>query len=593
MGSGLFSIGVSAIQVAQINMSTTGHNIANVNTPGYSRQRTIQSSNIPLMTGYGSVGQGAHVSTIERLYNAYIAKQANSAQSVVSELDVYATELGNINKMLSDVNAGLSPAIQDFFKGVQQAASDPSSLTTRQSMVSAAQALVSRFQALESRLSEQYAGVNAQVGSYVSSINSYTQQIANLNQRIITAQSAAGQPPNDLYDQRDQMVAELNKLVGVNTTTNSDGTYNVYIGNGQQLVTGTQTTTVVATPSSADSARMTVGLRSSSGVQELPESIVTGGSLGGVLNFRSQFLDRTANDLGRMAASVALTFNAQHALGQDLQGNILGDVGFVKDFFVTPKPGVIASTLNPTGAATVSISYTTPPPYNGNFYTNLTNSDYRLQTNAAGVYTLTRLSDNISWSGANLAALNTAVNSSAQGPQGFDIAESAPLVAGSSYLLQPTREAARNISVNPSIAADTRQIALAAPVHASVGTSNTGSATITPGSVSTGYAAPATPTTLTFSSAGLSGFSSFPVDVTTDGVTVSYAADPVPFTNGATISSAGMSFVISGTPSNGDTFVIARNTNGVADNRNGTLLGQLQTQNTRSGKKATYQGVYA
>ena len=594
MGSGIFSIGVSAVQNAQLGLMTTEHNISNVNTPGYNRQRIIQASNPGVLTGSGFIGQGAHVSTIERMYSSFISNQVNRAQTNVSELESYSVELGQINNMLADVNAGLSPAMKDFFTGVQKVASDPASVASRQSMVSSAQAMVARYQSLELRLGQQYEGVNNQIQGYVTSINSYSQQIANLNQSIIAAESSISQPPNDLYDQRDQLVSDLNKLVKITTTSNTDGTINVFIGNGQQLVTRTQVSKMAAMASSEDTSRITVGLSSAAGVQELSESIVTGGSLGGLLGFRSQFLDRTANELGRVAASMALTFNAQHALGQDLQGKIAGDANFVANFFTTPTPKVVANTHNPVAAPTVTASYTTPPPFNGNFYTDLTGSDYRLQSDGTTL-TLTRLSDNKAWTAASIGALNTAVATSAEGPQGFTIAASGALVAGSNYLIQPTREAARNIGVNPTIAADTRQIAAAAPVRAQAGTTNTGNATISPGKVATGYVAPgaASPVTLTYSAGNLTGFSAYPVSVTANGVTTTYAAGAVPYANGATVSFSGISFEISGTPLDGDKFLISKNVNGVSDNRNALLLGQLQTQSTMSGQKATYHGVYS
>ena len=596
--SSIFGIGVSALQNAQYGLMTTGHNITNVNTDGYNRQRVIMGTNIAVLTGAGYVGQGAYVSTIERMYSSFLGAQVNQAQTTASSLEAFSTQLGQINNMLADPNSGLSPAMLDFFKGVQQVAADPSAVAGRQAMLSAAQALVARYQGLEARFTELYEGVNSQLQGYVGSINSYAQQIAKLNEQIINAQAATNQPPNDLYDQRDQLVSELNKLIGVNTTMNSDGSYNVYIGNGQQLVTRTQVSNLVAVPSTKDPSRMTIGLSTATGSQEMPESLISGGSVSGLLAFRSQFLDRATNELGRVAASMALTFNAQHALGQDLLGNIAGDPTFVGSFFTISGPKVISNALNPASAASVTASFTSPLPNNGNFYTDLTNSDYQLGYDGTN-YTLTRMSDNVSWSAASVPALNAAVASSAQGPQGFQVSVSggAP-AAGSSYLIQPTRELGRNIAINPVIAADVRQIAAAAPVRAQTGNANTGNATITPGSVSTGYVAPAAgaPVTLSFSGGNLSGFPpATPVSVTNNGVTTNYPAPvaSIPYTNGATVTFSGISVQISGTPKDGDTFTVARNSNGVSDNRNALLLGKLQTQNTMAGGKSTYQGVYS
>ena len=596
--SSIFGIGVGALQNAQFGLMTTGHNISNVNTDGYNSQRVIMASNIAVLTGSGYVGQGAHVATIERMYSNFLGAQVNQAQTTASSLEAYSAQLAQINNMLADPNSGLSPALSDFFKGVQQVAADPSSLAARQSMLSAAQAMVARYQGIEDRLSELYSGVNGQIQGYVGSINSYAEQIAHLNEQIINAQAATSQPPNDLYDQRDQLVADLNKLIGVNTTMNTDGSYNVYIGNGQQLVTRTQVSQLVAVASSSDPSRLTVGLRNATGSQEMPESLLSGGSISGLLAFRSQFLDRAANEMGRVAASMALTFNAQHALGQDLNGNIAGDPTFAGNFFTISGPKVLANALNPASAANVTASFISPPPNNGNFYTDLTNSDYQLAYDGTN-YTLTRLSDQVSWSAASVGALNAAVNASSEGSQGFTVAVSGTPAAGSSYLIQPTRELARNIAINPVIAADLRQIAAAAPIRAEAGTANTGNAIISSGAVSTGYAAPAagSPISLSYSGGNLTGFPSGPVSVTSNGTTTNYTYPvpdaAIPYTNGATITFSGISVQISGTPKNGDTFSIARNSNGVSDNRNALLLGKLQTQNTMAGGKATYQGSYS
>lgn len=647
MGSGMYGIGVSTLRNAQLGLATTSHNIANATTEGYNRQRIIQVSNVATLTGAGYVGQGAHVSTIERIYSSFLAKQVYTAQTSVSELESYATSISDLNKLLSDKDAGLASALEGFFKGVNQVSSDPSSLTTRQSMVSAAKTLASRFQSLDAQVDAQFRSINSQVQGYVDNINSYAEQVAALNKQIINAEAATNQPPNDLYDQRDQLIEELNKLIGVQTTTNSNGSLNVYFGNGQQLVVGTTATKLAAVAASGDASRLTVGIVNSAGTQELPESVISGGALAGILKYRSETLDGVANELGRIAASTALTLNAQHALGQDLLGNIEGNANFVADFFTLGSPSVIANTNNPAGSATISADFLPPSvSSDGTFYTNLTTSDYRLDVDASGNLSLTRLSDNVTWPSSTSPPITTlaGLNSVIAG-QGFDISlDSGAFQPGSSYLIQPTRNAAQGIKVNDTIAADVRQIAAAAPIRASVGAANTGTATISAGSVVAGYVAPtssspvplvysasaggvlssvssypvtvtdSSATTTTFNSGAVSysagdtlsfagesftisgtltGFSSYPVAVTVNGATMTITSGAVPYTNGATISFSGISFTISGAPQNNDRFVIAKNTNGVSDNRNALLLAQTQTAKTMAGNTASFATTYA
>ncbi|MDK9719508.1 MAG: flagellar hook-associated protein FlgK, partial [Trichlorobacter sp.] len=373
MSTGIFSIGVSGLTAAQLGLLTTEHNVVNANTPGYTRQVTVQATNVAINTGAGAIGQGVHVQTIKRLYDQYLTSQVNSAQTQVSELDAFYSQITQVTTMLADPNAGLSPALQDFFAGVQNVASNPSLLPSRQSMISSAQTMAARFQNLDTSLSQMAEQVNGRISDAVNQINTYASQIADINQRIVVAEAGYGQPANDLQDQRDQLISEINKFIRVSTSTNTNGTYNVFIGNGQQLVVGSQSMTMTATASTSDPTKIVVGLQTMGGAQQLPESLITGGELGGLISFRSNVLGVAQNELGRVATSLALTFNAQHQLGQDLQGNILGDANFAGDFFTIPGPKLIENSKN-TGSGSLSVAFepiSAPkaPDFSGNFYT--------------------------------------------------------------------------------------------------------------------------------------------------------------------------------------------------------------------------------
>jgi len=650
MSNGLFGIGITGINAAQMGLLTTGNNIANVDTPGYNRQRIGQSNNISIATGAGFIGQGTRVDTVTRIYNSVVTNQINQSQTKASELSKYYDQIKQIDNMLADEKAGLSPTLQDLFKGVQTVASNPALTTSRDALVSSAKTFTSRLQNLESRLTAMYSGVNSQLESTVSAINSYATQIAELNERIISAQAADNQPANALLDERDQLIAELNKEVRVTTSEDSNGAISVFFGTGQQLVVGTKASTLAVQPSVADPQRMVVGMRTVGGVQELPEYLVTGGNLGGLLAFRSESLDKAANSLGQVAASLALTFNAQHALGQDMLGNVAGDADFNADFFNISDPKSWANALN-TGTATVSASFVNPPPMvlNGgafsltydktagtytavrasdgtqwpgytdlnslvqqvyadtgttldmtsaHYATNITASDYRLTYDGAN-YTLTRLADNKQWSDADPNALSATVGAS----DGINFSISAGIAAGDSFLIQPTREIARNISVNQAIAADSRLFAAAQPVRSGSGSSNTGSGVISSSTVSPGYtdpaAAPAGTITMTFNGGNLS----FSIGGVPTALTVTYtdasgtntvSAGSVPYNNPSTkYTINGISFEISGNPADNDTFTLDRNSGGVSDGRNANLLGQLQTQGTVDGGASTYQASYA
>ncbi|HZX30223.1 MAG TPA: flagellar hook-associated protein FlgK [Rhodocyclaceae bacterium] len=440
MSTGIIGIGITGLQAAQMGLLTSEHNISNASTPGYNRQRIVQASNVPLMTGAGALGQGTHVETVQRMYSDFLSGQVNSSQTNVSELESYYAEVSQIDNMLADPNSGLSPALQDFFRGVQQVAATPSSMSARQSMISAGQSMVTRFQGIEDRLTQIADGVNSQITTTVGTINSYAKEIADLNGRIIVAQSGVGQPPNDLLDQRDQIVSELNKLIKVRTSANSDGSYNVFIGTGQQLVVGVNATTMTAAASSADPSRIAVGLQNAGSNQELPEFVINGGQLGGLVRFRTESLDPAFNEMGRVASSLALTFNAQFALGQDLLGQSQGNpAGYTPTFFdlKNMQPTAIKNASN-TGNAAITAAFVSPPPVAG-VYT---------LTNTAGNYTLTRQSDGQVWpvppaTAATLAALQATVPAA----EGVDVTN-ATVAAGASSSIYSSAANTSNFLTN-------------------------------------------------------------------------------------------------------------------------------------------------
>ncbi|MCX7166888.1 MAG: flagellar hook-associated protein FlgK [Rhodocyclales bacterium] len=565
----ILSIGTSGLNAAQSGMLTTSHNISNASTAGYNRQEIVQGTNVPVYSGIGYFGQGTHVQTVRRIYDQFLSGQVMTAEAAAAEMDSYQAQIGQMDNLLADPGAGLTSALSGFFKGVQDLAASPASIAARQSLLSAAQTLTSRFQTLDQSLSSIRDGTNQQIAGQITQINAYSSQLAAMNQNINLAQAGGGnQPPNDLLDQRDQAVKDLNKLVRVNTVTQSDGSFSVFIGTGQPLVVGAQSYQLKAVQATDDPDRTTVAVAGAGGTaQILPESQVTGGSLGGLLNFRSQTLDGAQNSLGRIALTLAQNFNDQHRLGQDLTG-ALG-----QDFFSISGPTVRASSLNTgTGAPTVSIDATT--------IDRLSGSDYRLSF-FGGNYNLIRLADNQVQSFATLP----------QTVDGMTIALGAwTPAANDSVLIQPARKGAGSIAVAIS---DARQIAAAAPIRTGAALTNTGTAAISAGTVN---APPPIDVdlqhkvTLTFTSA--TTFDVF--DVTT----ATSLASGLTYTAGADMTYNGWTAKISGTPATGDKFTIDANANGVGDNRNAALLGGLQTRSTMLGSAtsvatASYGSAYA
>ncbi len=573
---GIFGVGVSAMNAAQVGLATAAHNIANANTPGFNRQEVVLGARLAQSTDAGFLGQGVDAGTVLRVYDEFLSGQVMQEQGRASYLTTYYTQIKQINNMLADSNAGLSPALQEFFSAVNGVANTPESQAARQTLLGSAQTLVANFQSLNQRLTDISNSVNGRISNSVTTINSYAQQITALNQNIVRAQAAfSGQPPNDLLDQRDQIIAQLNQEIKVTVAKQSDGGYNVFIGTGQSLVVGAKAFTLKPIQSLSDPAKLEVAYSGYDGtITRLQQNALQGGTLGGLIAFRDQSLDAAKNVLGRVALGLAGTFNAQHQLGQDLNGALGGS------FFTQPVPAVNNNTAN-TGSAVIGASVSS--------YSALTLSDYSLRFNGvvAGVdsYTLTRLSDNTVT--ALTRGLDDTLTPLAPLPPTVDglairVASGTPDV-GDRYTIRPTVNGARDIAVAIT---DTAKIAAGAPMRTNATLTNSGTGKISAGTVN---APPPVnvnlqqPVTIAFTT---------PISFTVTGVGVPGSPLTVAYTPGASISYNGWTTQISGAPAAGDTFTVGPNNNASSDNRNALLLADLQMQNTLAGGTANYQGAY-
>ena len=422
MGTSILSIGQSALAAAQVGISTTGHNIANAATPGYNRQVVVQSAAQAQNFGFGFLGQGVDVTSVNRVYNEFLGNQVQSAQTTLSGLDSYYSQIQQIDSLLADPTIGLSAAIDGFFAGLQDVSSNPTSIPARETALSTAESLASSFQSLSGYFEDIERSLNGQIQASVSEINSLGAQIAQLNDAIGTAERATGQPPNDLLDQRDQLLLELNKQIKV-TVVEQGSDYNVFIGNGQPLVVGTTASTLATVASSTNPEKSEVAFLASNGsLIPLTGSALTGGELGGLLDFRTESLEPAQNELGLVAIGLADTFNTLHESGYGLDGS----TGIA--FFAAGLPEV-GEDSNNTGNAVIGavISSTSA----------LTTSDYKLQYDGAS-YTVTRLSDNT-------------VTTFASFPQTIDGVTlnlaSGAAAAGDSFLIRPTVNGASGFGV--------------------------------------------------------------------------------------------------------------------------------------------------
>ena len=572
--AGLIGVGVSAINNAQVNLLTTQNNIANANTPGFNRQQAVQTTSFAQQTSAGFIGQGAQVETVRRVYSEYLGSQVLSASTQAQFSDAFLGQVSQIDNLLADSSAGLSPALQGFFTAANTVAANTTSIAARQTLLSAGETLVSRLQSLSNRLDEIRTGVDTQLGAQIVSINTFATQIADLNQQIVVAQGFNSQAPNNLLDQRDQAIASLNELVKVSIAKQSDGTYNVFIGTGQTLVIGTKASTLALRDDPLDPGKKNINYAFGNAFVPIPElSLESGGALGGLLAFRRTSLDTAQNSLGRIALGLAQTFNEQHRLGQDLNGALGGDFFNIASA-TTP---LIKGDNNNTG----TLAFAAGSIDAG----RLTTSNYVVRFDGTN-YSLTDSVTNTTTSGLSNAQLLTALSN-----VGITLTTSGTPAAGDRFLILPTRNGARDVSVALS---DPNTIAAAAPILTGARAANTGTASINQGVVVNTGTLPSANVTLTYNSTAQT-FATTSTDAVWNGLTLPASGT---YTPGASILVNGISFAISGAPANGDVFNIARNTGGVGDNRNALLLAGLQLKNTLANNTAgnpttSYQGAYA
>lgn len=434
----MLSTAVSGLQAFQRNLVTTGHNITNATTEGYSRQTVELATRNPFAAANGFIGTGVNVTTIQRVYDQFLSDQVTARNSTFNQLDMMQQLSSGIDNLLGDDDVGLNPAMQNFFNAMQDVANNPTSIPSRQVLISEAESLASRFVSMDDVFSNAQNNVNQQITAITNEINGIAESIVGLNKSIVLESGAAdGQPPNDLLDKRDLLVNQLAELVSVSTVARDDGSLDVFIGNGQTLVLGDTANTISTVRNEFDQSQLEVSF-SSSTVNYSISNQISGGKLGGLLDFREQVLEPAQNSMGRIAIGLAATVNAQHQLGDDING-IPGGLFF--NSIVTSSPEVLSSSGNNPASGTVSVAISD---------TNIMQaSDYRLNYDGA-TFSLLRLSDNtVVDSGFTVADFPRAVAS-----DGLVLSLAGGVAAGDSFLVRPVRNGAADIGVAISSGAD-------------------------------------------------------------------------------------------------------------------------------------------
>ncbi|MGO4503231.1 MULTISPECIES: flagellar hook-associated protein FlgK [unclassified Dyella] len=537
--SNLLSIGTSGLNAAQVALTTVGNNISNVNTAGYSRQTVLQTEAISQAGGNYTIGSGVNVQAVQRAYSDFLTTALWTSNSSLQRATTYNSLATTLNSSLS-ASGNLQTALDNFYGAFSTVANTPGVASSRQSLLGSAGQAVTVFNTLGQQLAAQQSQVNAQISTTVDSINNVSANIASVNAQI---HAAGNNVPNDLLDQRDNLVQTLSGYLGVSAYTQSDGTVSVYTSSGAALVTGDKSFALKTGNNQYDASRTEVLDNTGTVVS----SKLSGGSLGALLDYRGNVLDSVQNQLGQAAVALSTSVNTQQSKGLDQYGKRGGPM------FSVPSPAVLPSNLN-KGTASVSASISD--------VSQLTGSDYVLSY------------DGSNWSMATTAGQSVPMTANPDGTysaDGMTLTLSGTAQAGDTFQLQPTRQASTGLALTMT---DPNGIAAAAALNATAAKANTGNGAI--GSVTV-----TDPTNAALLSGATVSFPTSGSYQVTDGSGNVLASGS--YAPGQTISANGWSVTPSGTPAASDSFSIGANTNGLNDTSNALALAGLADKGVLAG----------
>jgi len=561
----LLNNAVSGLTAFQRALSTTSHNIANVNTPGYSRQAAEFVTNPPSFFAGSYFGNGVSIASVTRAYDQFLTTEVRDSTSFFKGSQKFSELAGYIDDVLADPKGGISPMLHDFFESVQDVADDPASSTARYALINTAATLSARFQGFDQRFEELGHNTSADIRATIEEINSLVGQIRDINVALsdFAPSAASTQQSADLLDKRDALLNELAEKVDIQVIDEGENNLSIFIGNGQTMLSGSNAFSLAAQPDVGDPSRDVISYNGLINVFDISSNL-SGGELGGLLDFRNNVLQPTRNALGRTAIGLAETFNAQMRDGMDLNGN-LG-----QDFFSYDAPQSIAFSGNsgtPTVATVVSD------------VTALTVDNYVLDFDGAN-WTLT------SDSGSSASVANGAPATLVF--EGLTLTiNGATAVAGDRFTIKPTLAASGGLQV---LTSDPNEIAAAAPIRSSASLNNLGSLDISAGIV-TDVTDPNLLNTATLTFDNPPTTLRADVDVVVGGLPY-LAGAAIPFSNNMLIDANGWQVSLNGAPQAGDVFTVESNAGGSGDNRNALALAGLQSVGVFDGGIASLQEDY-
>ncbi|MCZ4321778.1 flagellar hook-associated protein FlgK [Pseudomonas anguilliseptica] len=582
----LLNIGLSGLAANKTSLAVTGHNITNVNTPGFSRQETVQATRIPQFSGAGYIGSGTTLVDVRRIYNEFLNTQVRSSTALNSDTQSYLGQINQLDSLLAGSTTGVNPGLQKVFAALQTAAEDPANIPARQLALSEVEGLAKRFNTVYDRLYEQNAFINKQLSAVTDQVNQLATSIAGYNDAIAIAASN-GQQPNDLLDAREEAVRKLSTFIGVTVVAQDDSSYNLFVGSGQPLVVGSTAARLEVSPGLSDPLRSEVQFVSGSSRQGIT-SLITGGEMGGLIRYREDVLDTTLNAVGRLALSVTDQVNRQLGQGLDLNGQF-GN-GLFRELndpiLIGQRSLARVGNSDPLANLNVLIEDTT----------QLTTSDYEVEFTNATDYTVRRVSDGTSFGPFDITVVPAAEFDGIS----LNVA-SGTFAVGDRFRVMPTRNAGESIRADMK---RPEELAFAAPLKSQTSPANIGTGVISQPTLLTEIDIydPVAQTDLETSlrnapplrivmGAGGGATQGYDVvdingNVIDTGVIVPGQNNTLTITVPATAGPPAVpvpfdyEVTISGRPQVGDNFSVSFNTNGVSDNRNALKLIDLQNRAT-------------
>jgi len=587
----LLNIGMSGLSASHASLVTTGNNISNVDTVGYSRQQTVQNSKNSIQYGNVFIGTGTTLADVRRVYNSYLDSQLQTTTSLNSDAQAYLGQATQIDKLLSDSGTGVTKSLQAFFSSLQTLAGNSNDNAARQALLTNAQGLSSRFNAISQQLSQQNSYINDQLGSMADQVNKLASTVAVYNKKIAEV-SGSGGTPNELLDQRNETIRQLNELVGTQVTE-TEGRLDIYLGSGQPLVVGDTVNKLRVSPDPADPTRSAIIMDRNGSSVDIT-SVMSGGEMGGLVRYRNEVLTPAVNGLGRIAMVVADQVNKQLGQGLDQNGNF---------------GAALFNNINSAAAISQrSIANGNNNPASGNLNVTINDtskvqaSDYQVTITATG-YNVRRLSDN-----TDMGNFAFATPPAAQPViDGFSLSINAGTVAaGDSFKITPTRGSAADMA---TVMTDTKTLATSAPLTSTKASGNDGTGAVSQPSLKTALdiydpvqrlevqsaVKASMPVRLTMTSAtAYEVFDAKGNSIGTGSIVPGQNNDlniAVPYTDaGGNAKTFNVGMTVSGSPASGDSFNIAMTAADSTDNRNAQALLGLQTKAT-VGASATSPGV--